>query len=269
MVRGARVLKLTVFSMMAVSCSQDSAPEPPRAPPDAIPESTSVAASTITEGTATGRIRRSTDVDAFRIATSPVTVGQYSRCVAARVCSPPALDTGFCAAGFGRARLDVGTYDSGDTSLPVTCVAYPQAERFCRWVGGRLPRPAEWQLAARGAQVQRHAWGNGPSTCDVHWRIAFGDAPGSCCGSDCLATEGARVGAHVAGASPVGVLDVLTTRGEVVGGDDKSAWPSCRDPKSGCIVTGSTPGAIDVFLPGSVAADAAPAAAFRCVWEVR
>lgn len=256
------------LAALGVGCAQDSAPERPRAPADAVPEAVTVGGGSLTEGTATGRIRKMREVSAFRIAKSPVTVGQYRRCVDARACTRPSIDSGFCSKGFGSAVLDGPTYEVGDEAVPVTCASVEQAAGFCRWVGGRLPTPPEWQLAARGPDVRRHAWGDSIASCTRHWRIAFSDASGACCGGECKDPAVGRVSARIEGASPAGVFDVLSTRGELVAADPESPWPSCRDRSHGCVAAGNGPGAIDVFLPGSSMTEAALPAGFRCVWEV-
>jgi len=52
-------------------------------------------------------------------------------------------------------------------------------------------------------------------------------------------------GEHPTGASASGVEDVLLSRGELVRGDAASVLSVCLSDKSGCIVFGLVPGAID------------------------
>ena len=49
---------------------------------------------------------------------------------------------------------------AGTGALPVTGVAWYGAYAYCRWVGGRLPREAEWERAAAGARGFHFPWGD-------------------------------------------------------------------------------------------------------------
>ncbi len=43
---------------------------------------------------------------------------------------------------------------------PAVCVTRDQAESFCRWSGGRLPTPEEWERLARGGDDRLAPWGS-------------------------------------------------------------------------------------------------------------
>lgn len=62
-----------------------------------------------------------------------ITVEQYAQCVARGEC---------------RAASPARWCDRSRPTLPATCVSYPQAERFCRTLGGRLPTAREWEFLA-------------------------------------------------------------------------------------------------------------------------
>ena len=96
-------------------------------------------------------------VTSFSLLKSEVTMGQYRRCVSAGVCSEPEKGGG-CVWGKGTGRR----YGS----LPVNCVNWEQARKFCAWAGGRLPSESEWEYAARsGGKAWKYPWGNEEATC--------------------------------------------------------------------------------------------------------
>ena len=121
-------------------------------------------------------------VQPFSIDRGEVTVARYLQCAAAGVCPPLSRPA--------------------DPGLPVTGAPPAIAEKYCRFVRGRLPSSAEWRFAASGAEGRRFPWGFTGLVCR---RAAFGLVSGPC------STEGAGpdlVGARPPGATPEGVLDL-------------------------------------------------------------
>jgi len=75
-------------------------------------------------------------LDGFWIDQTEVTNGQYQRCVEAGACDPPretSSDTRSTYYG-----------DSAYDDYPVVNVDWHQADSYCAWAGGRLPKEAEW-----------------------------------------------------------------------------------------------------------------------------
>jgi len=102
--------------------------------------------------------------------------------------------------------------DATKAQHPVVYVTRRHARAYAAWVGGRLPRDAEWTWAAQGDDERTYPWGNAPldatrANCRPH-------GPG----------DTTPVGTYPAGASPYGLLDMAGNADEWVevdGGGDR------------------------------------------------
>lgn len=120
-------------------------------------------------------------LDSFKIRKYPVTNAEYARFVADTQHRPPL-------------HWDAGRMRPGDLLSPVTMVSWYDAAKFCDWAGGRLPREAEWEKAARGEDGRRWPWGNVMDADNLNTYYSVGSV-----------TDVTR---YSTGASPYGVFDM-------------------------------------------------------------
>lgn len=93
-------------------------------------------------------------LEGFWIDKTEVTNGQYSRCVQAGACRPPARS---------RSHNREQYYGNPEyEGYPVIYVSWHDAVAYCSWAGGRIPSEAEWEKAASGAVGREFPWGHQP-----------------------------------------------------------------------------------------------------------
>jgi formylglycine-generating enzyme len=92
-------------------------------------------------------------VRSFWMDRTEVTASAYRACVQSGACTAPAHASASC------------TYDAVAADLPVNCVSFAQAERYCQVIHKRLPREVEWEYAARGTAPARYPWQTTQTNC--------------------------------------------------------------------------------------------------------
>ncbi len=137
-------------------------------------------------------------LDEYWIDQTEVTIAQYQKCVAERVCGKPAPPGEHNAEQFWP-MYDDPVY----ANYPVTYVDWEMAKAYCEWAGRRLPTEAEWEKAARGEDGRLYPWGDSkPDNELVNFSFANSD-------EKTIYDQGiAPVDAYPKGASPYGALNM-------------------------------------------------------------
>jgi len=203
---------------------------------------------------------RKVRVGAFYIERTEVTVAAFRECVQAGACSGAKLDIDTYANG---AENTAGNWacnwnKRGHENHPINCVVWAEADKYCRWKGGRLPTDNEWERAARGSDGRKYPWGN-----------RRGRAKASMSGNADGFKGTAPVGTFPGGASPFGALDMAGNVSEwtadwYVGLDKpKKVSRKSRSTRSGSF--GMSLGSIRTSMRQAVAATSGSCeVGFRC-----
>ncbi|HNT76386.1 MAG TPA: SUMF1/EgtB/PvdO family nonheme iron enzyme [Anaerolineae bacterium] len=102
-------------------------------------------------------------VQTFAMEAHEVTNQRYLLCVAAGVCSPP--------------NTSPLQYTPPERSQhPATNVTVFQAQRFCDWIGRRLPTELEWERAARSMDGRLWPWGDTPPEDITQAYFSYGES---------------------------------------------------------------------------------------------
>lgn len=95
---------------------------------------------------------REIKITAFTLQDHEVTQSEYDVCVSMHHCDAPTA----------------GDYEpKANPALPVGGLRRQDADSYCNFIGGRLPREAEWERVARGRGDGPYPWGNEPPTCEL------------------------------------------------------------------------------------------------------
>jgi formylglycine-generating enzyme required for sulfatase activity len=166
------------------------------------------------------RRRRTTQVAAFCIDVTEVTVAAYKACVGEHKCSPECLALGRCSAVPTQAEWGEAGESSRASLLcngdrddrqdhPANCVSWEESKSYCEAHGKRLPRPEEWEWAARRADPKTwYPWGNEPPDDQLCWSPKKKRRHATCA---VASTPGDR--------TPQGVFDMAGNVGEWVDAD--------------------------------------------------
>ncbi len=174
-------------------------------------------------------------VASFEIDSHEVTLGRWRNCVAAGPCR---------------------AVPEPEPGRPVRGVSAEEADRYCHFIGGRLPTGNEWIFAAAGPESRRYPWGQTGLVCR---RASFGLLDGPCAHR----AEGPEVaGSRPDGCTESGICDLAGNVAE---------WT--REPSRAVAARGGSfrsrlAGELKSWSVEDVPASGAPHVGFRCAYDV-
>lgn len=98
---------------------------------------------------------------------------------------------------------------AGRSKRPVVQVTWAGAQGYCKSLGYRLPKEAEWEFAARGTVRRLYPWGSDPPQCSGvvigRWKAKAGPGQGACWGGELRVQP---IGSAPQDISPDGIYDL-------------------------------------------------------------
>ncbi len=182
-----------------------------------------IPAGELTDTTRSGRAKK--NIAAFKLDRTEVTVAAYRACVDAKRCAEPLEDK-----DGANENCNYGYKKRPDH--PVTCVAWSDADSYCKFLGARLPGRDEWLYAATGGDGDNYPWGaTAPTTgvAGVCWSGAVSNNVGL--------TSTCRVGTSPTDVSPFKLVDMaanvqewVSDPGTYMGGGYNISHPDAVKP---------------------------------------
>lgn len=231
---------------------------------------------------ATGDVVR---FDAFRLGKTPVTVGQFGKCVEAGACTVAYLAWSDNPDVAVQARCNYGYPEDGRNAHPMNCVSHEGAAQFCQWIGGHLPTSLQWEYAATHDGTshldQPFPWGTADKAHCQLWNV--GEKSDSKAVKYC---DGKSVSDSVVGSTPVGtyspegdsalgLVDMMGNVLEMTDSKGDNGWGgsphrfhkggSYFDQRNNKDRYGDAGLVVSADIGGGDDGDAAPEIGFRCV----
>lgn len=156
---------------------------------------------------------------------SEITVGEFARCGEAGTCTSgfETTTTVWRMGDMKRTKAECNYGHAGYDGHPMNCVSWETAQKYCAWLGARLPTRDEWIAEATAGTGRKFPWGDSPPSCS---RAVLYDGPSSGCGHAGTWPVCSKPG----GNSVSGLCDMIGNVSEFTGSKEELADASHGNP---------------------------------------